>query len=90
LATFKINKNKKALDHVKDRKISNHFKLFSRFIAHKTYFLIAHRNFVSVLDLTDVNCDNLECEHFMFDDNVRGMTILDVDKPLDSNAKVPN
>jgi hypothetical protein len=67
LATFKENKQYGAIQTVTDRRISNHFRLFSRFLSFKTYFIIAHRNFLTIYDLSvipDAETKEMVTEHF--------------------------
>ena len=35
-----------------NRRVSNYLKIFNCFIAYSTFFLVSHRNLVSVFDLT--------------------------------------
>ena len=43
------------LEQALDRRIASHFKIFSHIISYKTFFLVSHRNFVSVFNFFETN-----------------------------------
>lgn len=49
-----------------DLRLSCYFKLYQSFLNFETFFLVAHRNFVSSFDLS-----NAEWRHYEYDDCVR-------------------
>lgn len=49
------------------RLVSRYFKIFAQFVNFTTFMLVAHREFVSVFDLKNLEAMSL---HFKFEDQV--------------------
>jgi hypothetical protein len=73
------------------RRIAGHFKLYTSILSFKTFFLVAHRNFVTSFDMSKGNNEGstkFKPKHFKFKDTVTAMSCL---TPNDNNKVIlPN
>ena len=53
-------------NNIASKKLSSYFKLYACQIMFETFFMVAHRNYVSIYDLSEE-----EWTHYVYEDTVR-------------------
>jgi len=58
------------------QRLAGHFKLYSHILSYKTFIVIAHRNFISTLDLSHKQGSTNALQTISFSDKVTDMAIM--------------
>lgn len=77
----KLNKVERVMLESRHRLISRYFKIFAQFVNFTTFMLVAHREFVSIFDLKNLEAMSL---HLKFEDQVKSLSINQLQDGEDS------